>query len=72
MEQEHIYDPLRFQYASNPRRFSLRFKVVAIVLTLIFLSIPLYEINEHTFQFNATIFNYTGTCFGNVPYWQLF
>lgn len=72
MEQEHLYDPFQFQYASSTRKFSLRMKLMAILLVLIFISIPLYEINEHTFQHNATIFNFTGNCFGMVRYWQLY
>lgn len=71
MEEEHLHDPFRFQYESNIRRFSWRTKLVAIVLVLLFLSIPLYEINEHTFQFNGTIFHFRGSCFGIFEYWQL-
>lgn len=72
MEQEYLHDPLRFQYASSTRKFSLGRKMIAIILVLIFLFIPLYEINEHTFQFNATFFNFSGNCFGMVTYWRNF
>lgn len=50
MEQEHLHDPFQFQYASSTRKFSVRMKLMAIALVLIFLSIPLYEISPETFK----------------------
>ncbi len=52
MEQEHAHDPLRFQYESSIRTFSVRTKILAIVLVLIFIAIPLYEISPETFKLN--------------------
>ncbi|MEM6686928.1 MAG: hypothetical protein AAF617_14190 [Bacteroidota bacterium] len=50
MEQEHLHDPFRFEYESSTRRFSIRTKILAIVLVLIFFLIPLYEISPETFK----------------------
>jgi len=36
MEQEHLHDPLRFQYASSTRKFSLQTRLIAIALVLVF------------------------------------
>ncbi len=70
MEQEHLHDPLRFQYESSIRTFSLRTKIIAVLLVLIFIAIPLYEISPETFVLNHT-FESTGCppfvhcgCFG--------
>ncbi|WP_156169059.1 hypothetical protein [Kordia jejudonensis] len=52
MEQEHLHDPLRFQYGVSTRIFSLRTKIIAIVLVLIFISVPLYEISPDAFMAN--------------------
>ncbi len=52
MEQEHIHDPLRFQYSSNTRTYSVRTKMMAILLVLIFVLIPLCEISPETFHVN--------------------
>lgn len=52
MEQEHLHNPFRFQYASNARVFSLRTKIMALILVLIFISVPLYEISPETFVLN--------------------
>ena len=57
MEQEHLHDPLRFQYESNSRKFSLRTKLIAVLLVLIFVSIPLFQISPETFKLN-TIFEW--------------
>lgn len=62
MEQEHLHDPFQFQYASSTRTFSLRTKVIAVLLVLIFVSIPLYDISPETFPFNAIEVAYGG-CF---------
>ena len=70
MEQEHLHDPFQFQYASSTRKFSLRTKIMAIVLVLLFISIPLYEISPETFSLNQIIQNtpcpefITCGCFG--------
>jgi hypothetical protein len=55
MEQEHLHDPLRFQYESNIRRYSIRTKLIAVFLVLIFIAIPLYEISPETFKLNQII-----------------
>ncbi|MBC8754057.1 hypothetical protein H2O64_05200 [Kordia sp. YSTF-M3] len=52
MEEEQSYDPFQLQYASSTRRFSLRTKLMAIVLVFIFVMIPLYEISPETFKLN--------------------
>ncbi|MGH1387017.1 hypothetical protein [Kordia sp.] len=62
MEQEHLHDPLRFQYESNTRTFSLRTKIIAVLLVLIFCLVPLYDISPETFPFNAAEVAYGG-CF---------
>ena len=49
-EQEHIHNPFQFEYASSTRKFSVRMKLMAILLVLIFISVPLYEISPETFK----------------------
>ncbi|WP_157560021.1 hypothetical protein U8527_10265 [Kordia algicida OT-1] len=68
MEQEHLHDPLRFQYESNTRTFSLQTRIVAVLLVLIFVFTPLYEISPETFRFNAIEIAYGG-CF---PFGSIF
>lgn len=50
MEEKHIHNPFQFEYASSTRKFSLRMKLMAILLVLIFISIPLYEISSDAFK----------------------
>ncbi|WP_420572872.1 hypothetical protein [Kordia sp.] len=68
MEKDnYTYDPLRFQYETNTRSYSLRTKMMAIALVLLFCIIPLYEINEHTFPMNGKssfYCFYEFSCFG--------
>ncbi|QHI35673.1 hypothetical protein IMCC3317_10200 [Kordia antarctica] len=69
MEQEHIHDPFQFQYASSTRKFSVRTKIMAIALVLIFLMILLYEISPETFKLDHFVLDssfspYRGLCNG--------
>lgn len=74
MEPAHLHDPLRSQYESNTRRFSLRTKIIAVLLVLIFCLIPLYDISPGAFNANYVevpvdcypSLNCNG-CFGTYP-----
>lgn len=71
-EQGNTYDPFQFQSRPIRKKFSFQEKLIAIILVVIFMMIPLYEINKHTFQINGTYFEYIHSCFGFARYWQPF
>ena len=52
MEQEYSYDPFQLQNAPTVQKFSWQEKVMAIVLVVIFVVIPLYEISSDAFKVN--------------------
>ncbi|QHI35674.1 hypothetical protein IMCC3317_10210 [Kordia antarctica] len=52
MQGEPSYDPFQLQNAPTEQKFSWQEKVVAIVLVVIFATIPLYEISSDAFKVN--------------------
>lgn len=46
---ENIID---FERVSNSEKYSLKFKIITIVLVSLFISIPLFEISPETFPLN--------------------
>jgi hypothetical protein len=52
MEEEYSYDPFQLQNVPTVQKFSLQEKLMAILLVVIFVSIPLYEISSDAFKAN--------------------
>lgn len=59
MQEEESYDPFQLQNAPTAQRFSVQEKIMAIVLVVIFATIPLYEISSDAFKVNYVYENTT-------------
>lgn len=51
-EQNYTYDPFQLQNAPTKQKFSFQEKLMAIILVIIFMMIPLYEISTDAFKAN--------------------
>lgn len=53
MEEEESYDPFQLQNVPTVQKFSVQEKLMAILLVVIFATIPLYEISSDAFKINS-------------------
>ena len=51
-KEDYTHDPFQLQKAATAQRFSLSEKLMAIVLVIIFMTIPSYEISSDAFKAN--------------------
>lgn len=51
-EQNYTYDPFQLQNVPAKQKFSFQEKLMAIILVVIFMMIPLYEISSDAFKAN--------------------
>jgi len=49
------------------KRFSLKFKIIAFLMSLAFIGQTLGSINSHTYSLNAYKYIYHCSCFGCYP-----
>ncbi|WP_298423394.1 hypothetical protein [uncultured Kordia sp.] len=60
-EKDITCDPLQLENMPTVQKFSFSEKLIAIILIIIFMTIPLYEISPETFKLNQIV-EYVYSC----------